>query len=222
MPAKKWDEKVITKILKRNKNKSFSWFQENLPNVVQWCAMNGGIRYWREKVGLKVRTKFTEENVLAELKENIDKNANWFKRYKTNLVNWCENNGGWDNWKAKVGIKDKEKLTEEFIMEVLQENKDQNFEWFKENYIDIVRFCVNNGGWREWAKKAGVTTVSKIRNEETILDDLKKYRDKEDLTYTWLIENEPSLVRWCYRNGGLKYWVAKAGLTIKKKEKKTK
>lgn len=214
MTVKKWDDSTVLELLKNNSDKPYRWFMENSSGVLIWCHYNGGIRYWREKAGFKVRRVFTENYVLKFLKENIDKPASWFGSNDSIIVNWCENNGGWDNWKAKAGVKDKIIWDEASAMEILEKNKKEDFKWFKAYYPRLVQFCLKNGGWRKWAKNAGLVNASKTRNEQTILEDLRKYRGK-DINLTWLINNETSLVRWCYRNGGLKFWVAKAGLITK-------
>jgi hypothetical protein len=117
-------------------------------------------------------------------------------------------------YEMMIKRKFKVKWNSERVLAVLKRNKNRSFSWFQSNYYGITGWCSYHGGWRKWAKAAGVTTASETRDLETVIAFFRKHKRKELM---WFIKNHPNLVRWCYRNykpDGLRHFAGLGGVDV--------
>lgn len=215
----KWTPERATALFKKYDNKPMQWFYDNYSSLIQWCNNNGGIIYWKKRVKKSdiVRTAkriFNDETVLKILKTYTKYTAESIRGIDSSIVSWCEKHGGWESWIVRAGIKHKEKWIEKKVLAVLKENRDRSYGWFKFNYEGISGWCSAHGGWRKWAREAGVTTASETRTTDNVIAFFREHKDKELM---WFIKKHPNLVRWCYRNfdpasEGLRHFAALGGI----------
>ena len=201
----KYDYNLVLTIFNNNRDKNMQWFHENYATMIQWCRNNGGIRKWKKIVGRSSRRLFNEIEITKILEENKDKNPTWFLYNEPSVVQWCKRHGGWDYWYNKLGIKNND-FNAIIIMRLLEENKDKSNSWFRKE--GIIKWCEDHGSWEKWAKEAGIKHYIKWNGEKVLL----KFKENSDKKLMWFITNEQPMVRWCYRNGGLKYWAELAGI----------